>query len=152
MSLLEHRIDADFYSLVHQLVGSSQKDEAAERRRALRQPYSVTQRIAVRRGSEIPPTSKFIEVQCHDLTQGGFSFLLPSQPDFDALVAALEGSSEMIYLGAEVSYCADVLVYSSGLVERVGGRATHVGYQDSMGQTATPMVLVGCHFTERLQR
>ena len=152
MTIRDSEIDADFYNLIHQLAGSAEDGPAAERRGDRRQPFRSAQRIAIRRGPGIPDESQFIEVRCHDLTRRGFSFVLPSQPDFDSLVAAFGTPPEVIYVAARVAHCDDVLVYSSGLVQRVADRDQHVGHQDRHGRTATPVVLVGCRFTERLHK
>ncbi|MBN2473262.1 MAG: hypothetical protein JXB62_01540 [Pirellulales bacterium] len=148
MTRTNQEIDANFFNLIHQLVDSPQED--AERRKRTRRSYPAQQWIAVRRGPEIPNDSEFIEVSCYDLTRNGFSFFLPSQPDFNALVAALRTDEEVIYAGAEVVHCDDVLVDSWGRVEHVVDQALRGGAEDHSSRTATPMVLVGCRFTERL--
>jgi len=147
---LGHQADVDFYNLIHQMVGSPCKDDPVERRAEPRRPFPVVQRIAVRRGLEFPDESEFTEVRCHDLTRGGFSFLLSSRPDFDSLVAAFDMSSKTIYLAAQVAHVEDVLVDSSGQVLRGRDRSTEVGRPAPAERTLTPMVLVGCRFIERL--
>ncbi|HUT09506.1 MAG TPA: hypothetical protein VMY42_03345 [Thermoguttaceae bacterium] len=147
---LGHEVDADFYNLIHQLVGSPRKDDPIERRTDPRCPFPVVQRIAVRRGLELPDESEFNEVRCHDLTRRGFSFLLSSRPDFDSLVAAFDVSPKTIYLAARVAHVEDVLVDSSGQVLRGRDRWAEAGHLVADERTVTPMVLVGCRFTERL--
>ncbi len=148
MALLESEIDANFYNLIHQLSGSLQQDETTDRRGNRRQVFQAINRIALRRGTDVPDESEFFEVQCHDLTGSGFSFFLPSQPNFDSLVAAFGIPPSVIYLDAEVSHYDDVLVHPSGLIERV----EHAGRQDADVQAATPMVMVGCRFVRRLTK
>ena len=147
MASLAQTGDLEFYELVHQMADLLPTGEPAERRRGRRRPFSSIQRIAPRRGPELPADSEFVDVQCHDLTRAGFSFLLPSQPDFDRLVVALESLQGVIHVAAEVRHTADVLVDAFGRVQRVGERSD--GYGEHRFQTATPMVLVGCRFTER---
>ncbi len=147
---LDNKVDANFYNLIHQLVDSEQSDGAAERRDQRRRPFMTDQRIAICQGREVPDESEFVKVRCHDLTRQGFSFFMPNRPDFDVLVAAFGSPPGMIYLAAEVAQCCDVLVYSSGVVQRMDDPATDVACKDLHGQTATPMVLVGCRFTHRL--
>lgn len=153
---IDSEVDASFYNLVHKLIDADQSEATLERRESPRRPFASTQRIAIRRGDEVPTESDFVEVRCHDLTRQGFSFFLPTQPDFTSLVAALESSPKPIYLAAEVVRCSAVLVYSSGIVERMDhptdSEDPDVDYESLRGQTATPMVLVGCRFTERLHR
>ena len=141
--------DPEFYQLVHQMADLLPTGEPAERRRGPRQPFSSIQRIAPRCGPELPADSVFVDVQCHDLTRAGFSFLLPSQPDFDRLVVALESFRGVIHVAAEVRHTAEVLVDAFGRVQRVGEHTVGTGYGEHRVQTATPMVLVGCRFTER---
>jgi hypothetical protein len=140
-------IDAHFYRLIHQLAESQ---ASPDRRRALRHPFSVTQRIAPRRGQGFPEDSEFLPVQCHDLSQSGFSFLMLARPDFTSLVAAFGNPPEVIYVAAEVSHCTEVVLDRSGVTERVHDQTGRVIGPSADGQTATRMVLVGCRFTQRL--
>ena len=144
-----HDIDAGFYSLIHKLVGPPDPDDSVERRTAPRQPFKTIQRIAPRRKLGLPDESEFFEVWCHDLTGGGFSFLLGRGPDFDSLVAVFGTHPQAIYVGARVSHRAQVLVYPSGRVQRVDTSDGSDGYEQAENPAATPMVLVGCRFTER---
>jgi len=152
MSNLDSEIDANFYQLIHQLAGSPRHPDQSERRGKRRQAFLVVQRIAPLGGGGFPGDSEFFQVRCHDLSEGGFSFFLPRPPEFTSLVAAFGSPPEMIYVGADVSHSANVLVHRSGWVEQVEGRAGHVSYQGIDGDPATPMVLVGCRFTRRLQK
>jgi len=149
MANLAKMSDPEFYELVHQIGDLLPADETAERRRGQRQPFPSVQRIAPRSGAELPAESEFVDVQCHDLTRGGFSFLLPSQPNFDQLVVILESIHGVIHVAAEVRHTDDVLVDAFGHVQRIGEHAIDAGYGENRIQTATPMVLVGCRFTER---
>lgn len=138
----DQEVDVGFYNLIHHLVGISPQGKNAERRRQRREPFPTVQRIAPRREQRTPDESDFIEVVCHDLTRGGFSFFLPDKPDFDLLVAAFSGAAGVIYAGAEVVRYEGVLTNASGLVRRVASRP--------IDRDAKPMVLVRCRFTERL--
>ena len=149
MASLAQTSDPEFYQLVHEMADLLPTDEPAERRRGRRQPFSSIQRIAPRHGPELPADSEFVDVQCHDLTRSGFSFFLPSQPDFDQLVVALESLRGVIHVAAEVRHTADVLVDAFGRVQIAGEHTAGVGYGEHRFQSATPMVLVGCRFTER---
>ncbi len=148
MGSLEAEIDASFYNLVHQLSVAAGR-EPVERRQQRRSQFVCTQRIALRRGPGTPDESEFIEVKCQDLTQRGFSFLLPSEPLFHFLVVAFGAPPNVIYISARVTHSEQVLVYQSGLIERSpeGGIPT-----DNPSQPARRMVLVGCEFVERLHR
>jgi hypothetical protein len=142
MAIPENATDANFFNLIHQMAVTTRGNAPVDRRGCRREPFRVLQRVALRHGRDIPDEANFVEVQCYDLTQGGFSFLLPSRPNFERLVVAFGAPPEAIYLGAEVAHCDDVTVD---------------GFSDGRGQaagdpTAIPMVLVGCRFTDRLKR
>ncbi|MDZ7618139.1 MAG: hypothetical protein U1E05_14130 [Patescibacteria group bacterium] len=146
MGSLEAEIDASFYNLVHQLSvmgGNSPVD----RRRQRRSRFVATQRIALRRAPGIPDEAEFIEVQCHDLTRGGFSFLLPSKPSFHFLVVAFGAAPNITYISARVTHSEPVLVHKSGLIERLGENGEPSEANPALTKR---MVLVGCGFIERL--
>ena len=145
-------IDASFYRLIHQLVGSQPEGDPAERRRAERRPFHAVHRIAPRRGPGFPDEGEFIEVQCHDLTRAGFSFFLPNPPDFSSLIVAFHSPCEVIYVAAEVSYSSSVLLHPSGLVEHVHGHAGGGVCPSPDSQSPTPTILVGCRFIEQLEK
>lgn len=145
------QVDANFYNMVHQLADSMQLDRREDRRKEPREAYHSTQRIAMRRGPDLPDESQFFEVRFYSLTRSSFSFLVPSAPASDSLVAAFGVSPSAIYLAAEVTHRTEVLVYSSGLVERVKNSAAD-GRQGLNSKDATPMVLVGCRFTEKMEK
>jgi len=142
--------DADFFRLIHQMVGPLAADEQSERRSRRRDRFLTWQRIAPWDGGPLPEDDAFLAVRCYDLTQGGFSFFLPTRPKFPFLVAAFGQPPELIYVGAEVVRCSRVLLHASGLVDPIHDRATHVSYRSPDGQLAQPMILVGCRFVKRL--
>jgi hypothetical protein len=142
MGSLDAEIDANFYNLVHQLATKQQAE--ANRRGADREQFVCLQRIALRRTAGIPDESEFIEVQCHDLTCGGFSFLLPKPPRFHMLVAAFGAPPDVIYVSARVAHTSQVVVDDLG-------RVLH-DEDGRLPQGGERMYLVGCTFTERLHR
>ena len=146
MSSLEAEIDANFYNLVHQL-SMAAGGPPAERRHERRSRFVATQRVAFRRTPGIPDETEFTEVQCHDLTRGGFSFFLPSEPKFQLLVVALGTPPNLIHVSARVTHTEPVLVYESGLVERYPDGCIPDGTKSRPVQRR---VLVGCTFVERL--
>ncbi|MHC4177117.1 MAG: hypothetical protein ACYSWU_06405 [Planctomycetota bacterium] len=151
MAPVGNELDANFFSMIHQLACGAREDEAAERRTERRRTFLSSQRIAPRHGPGVPDESQFFEVPCHDLSRGGFSFFLPHRPDFDSLAVAFGTPPEVIYMAAEVSHCEDVSVDSCGQVRPVHGPGGETGPEDLDGPAATPMVLVGCRFIRRLQ-
>ncbi len=95
MATIGQDVDAAFFDLMYHFLATSQEDEGGpgrnepgtERRRESRRAFQLTQRIAPGYCSETPPESAWINVQCYDLVQCGFSFFLDEQPTFDRLVA-----------------------------------------------------------------
>ncbi|MEE8451787.1 MAG: hypothetical protein V3R99_07720 [Thermoguttaceae bacterium] len=148
----ENAVDASFYNLIHQIVSSGRGGKFSDRRSGKREPYASTQRIALRRGPELPDESEFIDVECHDLTRNGFAFFLPNEPDFDSLVAAFGTPPEVIYIAARVTHCSDVLVDASGKVEHLESGFQETVSKDFHRRTAIPMVMIGCEFVERIRR
>jgi len=148
----ENAVDASFYNLIHQVISSGRGVDFPSRRSEERRPFTSTQRIAVRRGPGLPDESQFVPVECHDLTRKGFSFLLPNEPDFDTLVAAFGAPPEAIYVSARVARCSDVLLDSSGNIAYAKSGPVEFASEDFRGRSATPMVMVGCEFIERLKR
>lgn len=141
MAVAGNEVDANFFNLIHKALGDQQTRRAAQRRESDRAPFPALQRIAIRQGRGVPDESEFFEVQCHDLTSRGFSFLIPYRPRFKVLVAAFGTAPSVIYLGAAITHCEEVMVYTRRPDDS----------QDSATATK-PMVLVGCQFTERLRR
>lgn len=144
--------DANFYNMVHPSDDSDPQNATAEQRGNQRRPFRSIQRIALFEGPGLPEESEFVEVQCHDLACNGFSFLLPSQPNFDSLVVSLGTPPSVIYVAAKVVHCRDVLVDTAGEMHYVEQQAGQPDRDDPPERTAAPMVLVGCRFTDRLSR
>lgn len=146
MPALGNEMDANFFNLIHTALGSQKKSDT-ERRENPRQTFQSQQRIALPRQPGIPPESEFFDVRCRDLTRQGFSFLLAFEPKFKRLVAAFGAPPDAIYLSAQVTHCADVLLYPSGVAVPL-----EESDDQSATEAATPMTLVGCRFIERLYR
>lgn len=140
---------ANLYSLIDHLLRYCASDEPPERRGQKRSAFPVVQRIAPYEESGFPPERAFFGVQCHDLTRRGFSFLLPSWPEFDYLVAEFGRRPDAIYVVAQVVHAEQVLVYSSGRVQRLG---TGTSLPPHGPKTGRLMFLVGCRFVRRLER
>lgn len=134
--------DVGFFNLVYELVGTGEKDAPTERRQQTRQPFSAVHHVAPGFGDKIPPQSAFIEVQCHDLTRTGFSFLMPRCARFSQLVVALGCPSQTIYVEANVVHWREITVNAVGKIIADG--------ESDAGPTQ-PAVAVGCCFVRRLQ-
>jgi hypothetical protein len=144
-------MDIGFYRLVHQLMGDSLRQRKLERRGRRRYRFWASQWIAPWDGGELPAEDAFFEVQCYDLTRGGFSFLLPELPQFPSLVVAFGKSPRWIFIGSEVAHCSEVLLHASGLIEKIEDCSPTRTAQPLGGQSAKRMTLVGCRFVRRLE-
>jgi len=153
---MESEIDAVFYRLVHEVLLASRADRQADRRKQRRSAFSTRQRVAPWDGRQFPEPSQFFEVQCHDLTQGGFSFLLPQPPDFAFLVAELTTPVELIFLAAEVRhYCrvwSRTWIGPAGELGRVGREEEPASVGPEDAESPGPIFLVGCRFVRRLPK
>ena len=149
MSTSTDELTADFYRSIHHLLRSNPRDKGAERRGQRRNAFRAAQRIAPYDAVHFPPDAAFLGVRCHDLNRAGFSFLLPSWPTFDHLVAEFGKPPSLIHVVAQVVHAEQVAVYPSGRVVRLspaaipGTRTSHTGQ---------PMFLVGCRFLRRIER
>ncbi len=97
-----------------------------DRRQRQRRPYPFKQAIAPIVDGKIPAAQDFIDVQCHDISAGGFSFLSVGPPASDSFVIVLGQPPNVTHVTAQVVH-----------VRRVeqGGRR---------------MYLIGCNYTGRI--
>ncbi len=150
MATIGQDVDAAFFDLMYHFLATSQEDEGGpgrnepgtERRRESRRAFQLTQRIAPGYCSETPPESAWIDVQCYDLVQCGFSFFLDEQPTFDRLVARFT-FVEPIDLAARVIHWRPVLVDDRGGIIEPG---TQSAGAISTTRGNEPKFLVACQF------
>ena len=149
----ENEVDADFFTSLHRAAPSARPlaDGPLNRRDCSRRPFHSVQRIAPRRGPGVPAESDFFEVPCYDLTQRGFSFLIPARPEFDSLVAEFDIPPAKVYIAAEVVRCTRVLVYPPDTQQPLGSWSLQRN-SGAGAENGVPRILVGCRFAERLQR
>jgi diguanylate cyclase len=98
-----------------------------DRRGQPRRPFPTNQFIAPYLNGKLPTREMFQQVLCHDISSGGFSFLLPQPPAFDSIIVALGMPPNVTYLS---------------------GRVVHTSASSPNGQS---MVLVGCRFLGRVE-
>ena len=95
----------------------AENEPGTERRGRSRRTFRLNQQIAPGYCWEVPPDSAWIDVQCYDLTQGGFSFFLDEKPNFERLVARFR-LTESIYMAARVIRWRPVMVDAwGGIIE-----------------------------------
>jgi hypothetical protein len=151
MKSMQTRLDAKLYRLVHEMVYGPEADVGRDRRQHARKAYRAIQRMAPWSGDVFPDEDDFFDVACRDLTQAGFSFLLPTEPDFTLLVAEFGKGADAICVAAEVLRAAGVLLYPGGNVEprrNASARAKSKGRRKG----GIPMFLIGCRFVRRIRK
>jgi hypothetical protein len=99
----------------------------SERRRRPRRSYPYRQQIAPVIDGKMPPPEAFVEIECHDIAAGGFSYLAAQPPASNSLIVALGAPPKLTHLSAEVA---------------------HVNRMKQDGRT---MYLIGCMYTGRVQ-
>lgn len=98
-----------------------------ERRRKPRRAYPYLQRLAPVVDDQMPDPKQFVDVECHDISSGGFSFLFPYPFPSDSLVVELGVPPKLTYLMAQVAHVTRTTL----------GNATYY--------------LIGCNYTGRLR-
>ncbi len=99
----------------------------SERRRKARRAYPYLQRLAPVLDDELPNPDEFIDVECHDISPGGFSFLFPYPFPSDSLVVELGIPPKLTYLMAQVAH----------VTRTTRGKST--------------FYLIGCNYTHRVR-
>lgn len=110
----------------HRLAAMLDKGTGPECRVSPRRDYPYRQKIAPLHGDRMPGLEEFVEVDCGDLSGGGISLWLPSQPRFRDLIVALGRPPLVAHFTARIVYVRQV---------SRGGR---------------PMYQVGCQFLHRV--
>jgi hypothetical protein len=149
---LQQPLDLNVYRLAQRLLGMPKREGEEERRNRPRESYRAVQRIAPFDGQDFPPDTEFFPVRCHDITGAGLGFLLPTRPQFKMFVIALGAPPREIYVAGKVVHVTDVLLYTSGRLELLGGENGFSEPIETDDDEAMPMVLVGCEMTGRLEK
>jgi len=147
MPWIEAEIDAHFYRLIHKLVNS-----AEDLRAHPRDPLPSIHKVAPYDGSNLPQPPDFVDVCCHDLSRGGFSYLSPIRPTSTNLIVAFGILPDITCMEARIVNTVDVLQHpSTGLLEKIGDPHTPIQSQQPGGETGVPLILVNCQFVRRLK-
>jgi hypothetical protein len=118
--------DADFFAMVHTMRREARMwASGADRRTAERHTFPCRQWIAVYDARRDDHERNFREVDCQDLSTGGFSFLVPEIPEAEQLCVRLGAPGKFVYLTAQMVSCRPI--------DTDGG----------------PGFLIGCRFTGR---
>jgi PAS domain S-box-containing protein len=76
-----------------------------DRRTSVRSEFRCKQWIAPMRDGRLPAAADFFEVECSDISAGGFAFLLDRQPEFETLAVVLGKPPQEVVLAARVVRC-----------------------------------------------
>ena len=119
------QVDGASTAQAFQTVGES---DGSERREKPRRAYPYIQLVAPIVDGQLPPRDSFKEVNCRDISAGGFSFTSSWIPQEKSLVAAFGSGKSLIFLVAEVVHTRPTQVngkpaYLNGC--RYTGRATY---------------------------
>ncbi len=115
--------DLELMQSLHQIIQETQK--GSDRRRQPRHHFRCTQLMAPFDGEQMPAASAFVQVDCHDISSGGFAYYASELPEHEYLMLAL-GRAPFLFLVArvvrsEVVELADRVEYLIGcrLVKRI---------------------------------
>jgi hypothetical protein len=97
-----------------------------DRRTSVRSEFRCKQWIAPMRDGRLPAAADFFEVECSDLSAGGFAFLLDRQPEFETLAVVLGKPPQEVVLAARIVRCT------------------------SQGSSGRIRMRIGCRFLSRL--
>ena len=145
MTRLDQPGAMDAYEIAHRILTSSPVP-GQERREAPRHPFVTRQWIAPYDGSSFPEESAFFQVRCHDLSQTGFSFVVPEKPGFSFLVISLGEPPNQMHMAARIVRCCRITLLGGGHIEIIDDETGGGDLDQETDQT----FLVGCEFKGRL--
>jgi hypothetical protein len=99
--------DVEFFSAVHGMRREARL-WAQQGRSADRHTFACRQWVAFYDDGDDENERTFREVECHDLSTGGFSFLTPEVPEADRLCVRLGSPDRYVYLTAQMVHCLAV--------------------------------------------
>lgn len=79
-----------------------------ERRRRPRLEYAFVQRVGPLIHGRRPHPRRFFQVECKDISTGGFSFYLDELPDFYEMVVALGPQGDETLIQARVAHVREI--------------------------------------------
>ena len=121
-----HQADAAFFTMMHGIRREAGLWNAGiDRRSVERHTFACRQWIAVYDADDADQERTFREVDCQDLSTGGFSFLVPEIPEGEQLCVRLGAPGKFVYLNGQMVSCRPI---------------------DTDG---APGFLIGCRFTGR---
>jgi len=100
-------VDAAFYKQVHRLVSKRVQTGDANREKQRRGARCV-QRIAACLDGRMPELVAFQEVECQDLSAGGFSYLWTEPTQAETLAVELGVAPVLFYVTARVVHVSEI--------------------------------------------
>ena len=134
------------YEVAYHVLKASPELMMKECRKESKHPFRVFQSIAEYDGDGIPDESRFSQVLCLDLSQGGFSFVASEKPDYPTLVISLGDPPNQTHMVAEIVHFRRVRLLDGEQIEILDDSE---GNNDDSREA--PLFLVGCRFSRRLQ-
>jgi hypothetical protein len=103
-----HHADAAFFTMVHGIRREAGLwNTGVDRRSTERHAFACRQWIALYDGDDFDG-EPFREVDCQDLSTGGFSFLVPEIPEGERLCVRLGAPGNFVYLTAQMVSCQPI--------------------------------------------
>lgn len=81
---------------------SDECPQGADKREHKRLPYTTDHKIAPYRGETVPAKEFFFPVTCHDISQGGFSFVIDRLPVLHKIVLSMTVYGQPMYVKARI--------------------------------------------------
>ncbi len=100
--------------------------DGVDHRTSPRSAFRFVQEIGPVVDGKLPSSERFFEVECCDVSGGGFSFYLDTPPPFETLIVRLGNTSQETFVSARIA---------------------HVRQMVRQGETA---YMIGCQFTGRI--
>ena len=83
---------------------ANESGDGANRRKFPRRPYPYAQRMAPIRNGEMPGLEDFKEVECRDISAGGFSYYATSKPTENDIIVAFGAKGSETFLAARIMH------------------------------------------------
>ncbi len=89
-------------------VSPNTRGDGPEQRSSLRSAFRFVQEIGPVVDGMLPSRDRFFEVECCDLSAGGFSFYLNTLPPFETLVVRLGNTNHETFVNAQIAHVREM--------------------------------------------
>ena len=133
-------------------MNTDSSEDEPERRTHAREAFPSIHKVAPYDGTRLPLPPDFVDVCCHDLARGGFSYLSAIRPTSASLLVAFGVPPDITCVEARVVNMVDVLQFpSTGLLEKIENPNQPIQYRGPNGEIGVPQILVSCQFVRRMK-